>query len=137
MDIEAVKNIIDTSVGLERNLGMEFISTPEEDVCVGRMPVDDRNVQPFGYLSGGATLALAETLAGVGSVSLCPGVLCFGMNVHGNHVHGARRGDVVTARARIVHQGIQTHVWQVEIRNQDDLLISTVSVTNFIVRKPS
>lgn len=136
MNIDAIKEIVSQSNGFENNIGMEFISTPEQDSCMARMHVDKRNMQPFGFLSGGATLALAETLAGVGSTALCPGCICVGLNVSGNHVHTAHEGDTVTATARIIHQGHQTHVWQVEVRNEEtDTLISSISVTNFILRK--
>lgn len=135
MNIEHVRNIIEGKQGFENHIGMEFFSTPEPDTCVGRLHVDERTVQPFGFLSGGATLALAETLAGVGSVSLCPDSICMGMNVSGNHLHAARFGETVTATARIIHRGGQTHVWHVDVRNEDDILISTVSVTNFILKK--
>ncbi len=99
------------------------------------MPVDERNTQPFGFLSGGAILALAETLAGVGSCALCPGQICVGMNVQANHVHSALQGDTVTATAHIIHRGATTHVWGVEVRNGKDELVSNISVTNYIVRR--
>lgn len=135
MNIEAIKTIIDSKPGFENHLGMEFLSTPEEDTCMARLHVDERTVQPFGFLSGGATLALAETLAGVGSCALCPKNICMGINVNGNHVHAAHFGETVTATARIIHKGYQTHVWQVEVRNEEGELVSNVSVTNFIVQK--
>jgi len=136
MNIESIKDIIDGKKGFENHIGMEFFSTPDPDSCSARMHVDERNIQPFGYLSGGATIALSETLAGVGSVSLCPGCICMGMNVHANHVHAAKEGETVVATARILHRGMQTHVWQVEVRNEEtDVLISSVSVTNFIVNR--
>ena len=81
-------------------LGMEFISTPEDDTCMARMKVDERNRQPFGYLSGGASLALAEK---------------------------------VTAFARLLHGGHKLHVWQVDIKDTQGQLISSVRVTNFIM----
>lgn len=134
MNIEESKKILDDKPGLATTIGMEFISTPEPDTCMAKMPVDDRNIQPFGYLSGGATLALAETLAGVGSCSLCPGTYPMGMTVNSNHMHAAKKGDTVTATARIIHQGKTTHVWQVEVRNEAGEMISNISVTNYIVR---
>lgn len=73
MNIDNLWNSIHQEDGLSRTLGMEFISTPEDDTLKARMAVDDRNKQPFGFLSGGASLALAENLAGVGSMALCPG----------------------------------------------------------------
>ena len=68
MDIEFIKEKIGRQPGLSNTLGMEFISTPEPDTCMAKMKVDERNRQPYGFLSGGASLALAENLAGVGIV---------------------------------------------------------------------
>ena len=61
MDIEFIKEKIGRQPGLSNTLGMEFLSTPEPDTCMARMKVDERNRQPFGFLSGGASLALAAT----------------------------------------------------------------------------
>lgn len=134
MNIESFRDIL-AKDGVSKQLGMEFLSTPEEEVCVARMPVDERNTQPFGFLSGGAILALAETLAGVASCALCPGQICVGMTVQANHVHSALHGDTVTATAHIIHRGATTHVWGVEVRNGKDDLVSNISVTNYIVRR--
>ena len=135
MDVERIKEIINASPNLSTALGMEFISTPEDDTCLARMKVDERNRQPFGFLSGGASLALAENVAGVGSSSLCPGCACVGIEVSGSHVKAVSEGDSVTAYARLQHRGKTLHVWQVDIRNTADELISTVRVTNYIIKR--
>ena len=70
MNVERIKELINEKPNLSTALGMEFISTPEDDTCMARMKVDERNRQPFGFLSGGASLALAENLAGVASSAL-------------------------------------------------------------------
>ena len=72
MNVDRINQIINDKPNLSTALGMEFISTPEDDTCMARMRVDERNRQPFGFLSGGASLALAENVAGVGSSALCP-----------------------------------------------------------------
>ena len=54
MNIEHIKEKINKLPNLSTALGMEFISTPEPDTCMARMKVDERNRQPFGFLSGGA-----------------------------------------------------------------------------------
>lgn len=133
MDIEREKNIIENEEGLSHTLGMEFISTPEPDTCMARMKVDGRNRQPFGFLSGGASLALAENLAGVGSMALCPDKIAVGINVSGNHVQAVHEGDTVTAYAKIQFKGHTLHEWQVDIKNSKGELISTVHVTNYIL----
>ncbi|MBE6248180.1 MAG: PaaI family thioesterase [Prevotella sp.] len=134
MNVERIKDIINAKPNLSTALGMEFLSTPEDDTCIARMKVDERNRQPFGFLSGGASLALAENVAGVGSSALCPGCACVGIEVSGSHVKAVSEGDTVTAYAHLLHKGSSLHVWQVDIKNTAGELISNVRVTNYIIK---
>ncbi len=136
MNIDKIKELLLKRDGLSNTLGMEFISTPDPDTCQARMKVDKRNRQIFGFLSGGASLALAENLAGVGSLALNPNNICVGINVSGSHVKAVLDGDTVTATARILHKGKTLHQWHVDIRNEAGDLISSVEVTNFVMNKP-
>lgn len=136
MNIDKIKEVLLKRDGLSNTLGMEFISTPDPDTCQARMKVDERNRQIFGFLSGGASLALAENLAGVGSLALCPNNICVGINVSGSHVKAVLDGDTVTATAHILHKGKTLHLWHVDIRNEAGDLISSVEVTNFVMNKP-
>ncbi len=133
MDVEKVRKLIERMPNLSTALGMDFISTPDDDICMATMKVDERNRQPFGFLSGGASLALAENLAGVGSTALCPGKICVGISVSGEHVKAVVEGDTVTALAHLVSKGRKLHVWDVNITNSAGELISTVHVTNYII----
>lgn len=133
MDVEKVKKLIERMPNLSTALGMDFISTPDDDICMATMKVDERNRQPFGFLSGGASLALAENLAGVSSTALCPGKICVGISVSGEHVKAVVEGDTVTALAHLVSKGRKLHVWDVNITNSAGELISTVHVTNYII----
>lgn len=135
MNVEKIKAIIDAKPNLSTALGMEFISTPEDDTCMARMRVDERNRQPFGFLSGGASLALAENVAGVGSCALCPECACVGIEVSGSHVKAVVEGDTVTAYARLLSCGQTLHVWNVDIRNTAGELISNVRVTNYVIKR--
>lgn len=135
MNVDRINQIIYEKPNLSTALGMEFISTPEDDTCMARMKVDERNRQPFGFLSGAASLALAENVAGVGSSSLCPGCACVGIEVSGSHVQAVGEGDTVTAYARLQHRGKTLHVWTVDIKNSAGELISSVRVTNYIIKQ--
>ena len=133
MNVDRINEIINAKPNLSTALGMEFISTAEDDTCLARMKVDERNRQPFGFLSGGASLALAENVAGVGSSALCPGCACVGIEVSGSHVKAVIEGDTVTAYARLISKGNTLHVWHVDIKDTADDLISSVRVTNYII----
>ena len=62
MDIE---DILKSGEGVARNLGIEFVELTPERV-VATMPVDGRHHQPFGYLHGGVSMVLAESVASTG-----------------------------------------------------------------------
>ena len=96
-----------------------------------------RNVcQPFGLLHGGASLALAESVAGQGSLILCsPDEAAAGVQVSGNHVSPAREGERVKAVGTLIHQGRSTHIWNVDIFTSAGGLVSTVRVVNTIIKR--
>src|SRR3954462_3706763 len=101
--------------GLAGALGIEIIELTADRV-VATMPVDQRTRQPFGILHGGASVALAETVASLGaSAAIDHGhELRVGMEINANHIRPKRDG-VVRATATPIHIGSKTHVWAIEI----------------------
>ena len=100
------------------------------------MPVDQRTCQPFGILHGGASLALAETMAGAGSLLLLDtDEMAVGVEVTGNHLASVPLGNEVHAVATLIHRGRSTHLWNVDIYRNDDQLAATVRVLNAIRTK--
>lgn len=62
------------------------------------MPVDERTVQPFRILHGGASVALAETLCSVGAWANIPeGKTAVGIEINANHHRSVAEGGKVTA----------------------------------------
>lgn len=117
------------------NLGIQYTYASDERV-EATMPVDYRTRQPFGILHGGATLALAETVAGLGSMIICePDEIVVGMQVSGNHISSAHEGDTVRAVATIVHKGRSSHVWNVDVFTSTNKLVSSVRVVNSVIKK--
>lgn len=117
------------------NLGIQYTYASENRV-EATMPVDERTRQPFGILHGGATLALAETVAGLGSMILVkPDEIVVGMQVSGSHISSAHEGDTVRAVGTIIHKGRSSHVWNVDVFTSTDKLVSTVRVINSILKK--
>src|SRR4051794_11075371 len=95
-------------------LGIE-ITHLEEGKVVATMPVDERTRQPFGLLHGGASVALAETVASVGAYELVDKEVeaVAGLEINANHVRPKTEG-VVTAVATVLHQGKSTQVWDIK-----------------------
>lgn len=119
---------------LIEHLGIRIVSYGEGWV-EATMPIDHRTARPGGLLHGGANLALAETVAGFGSMLTVDIQECDvrGIQVSGSHTGKADSG-LVTAHAEAIHLGKRTHVWNVDIRNEAGKLISTARVTNMIVK---
>lgn len=100
------------------------------------MPVDKHTSQPAGILHGGASLALAETIAGAGSFLMVDPEKydVLGIQVSGNHLSAISSGYVY-ATATIAHKGKTTHLWDVEVADAEGNTISLVRVTNLIKKK--
>lgn len=118
-------------------LGIEYTYVGDDRV-EATMSVNQNTRQPFGVLHGGATLALAETVAGLGSILFCgEHEMTVGQQVSGNHVTSAQEGDTVRAVATPVHLGRRSHVWNVDVFSGTNRLVSTIRVVNCVVPRRS
>lgn len=107
-----------------------------DDYLVGTMPVDGRTHQPFGILHGGASCVLAETLGSVaGNLAAAPGTACVGLDINANHVSKASSG-LVTGKAKAVHVGRTTQVWQIDLFREDGRLVCTSRLTLAVIPMP-
>ena len=118
-------------------LGIKFLPSDDE-YALADMPINSTTRQYFGILHGGASLTLAETVAGAGSVHLTEldeNALVCGTEVSGTHIAMSATDGKVFGKARLLHAGHSTHVWNVEIVGEDGTVISVERVTNRILRK--
>ncbi|MDF2607241.1 MAG: thioesterase superfamily protein [Bacillales bacterium] len=112
------------------------IEEVSEGYVLASMPVDDRTRQPFGFLHGGASVALAETAASVGAYNLIDkeNEIAFGLEINANHIKSKKSG-VVRALATVLHKGKSTMVWEIRIVDEDDDLICISRCTIAVVKK--
>ncbi|MDD2328964.1 MAG: PaaI family thioesterase [bacterium] len=104
--------------------------------CEAVMAVEKKVCQPFGILHGGATLALAETVAGQGSLMLCSEEeVPAGIQVSGNHLSPAKEGETVHAVGTVLQKGRTIHIWHIDVTAGDGRIISTVRVVNSILKR--
>lgn len=110
-------------------LNMEILDQQDGYIKMG-MPVSDKVKQPFGYLHGGATMALGETACSIGSTHLVDTQkeIPVGLEMNANHIRSVKEG-MVYATAQIVHQGRLTHVWDIRISDEKDQLITIMRGT--------
>jgi uncharacterized protein (TIGR00369 family) len=90
------------------------------DRVVATMPVDDRTRQPWGLLHGGASVALAESVASLGGGLHVDAdtAMVVGIEINANHIRAKREG-VVKATATPLHIGRTTQVWSIEIVDEE------------------
>ena len=119
---------------LAEHLGIEFVEIGD-DFLVAQMPVNAKTHQPLGLLHGGASVALAETLGSV-AATLCvdENKFCVGLEINANHLKGVRNG-FVKGTTRPIHIGKQTHVWEIRISNDLNVLICISRITMAVLEK--
>ena len=118
-------------------LDITFIEATE-DHLVATMPIGPNHRQPDGYLHGGISVVLAETVASMGSALHIDRErqMAFGLEINANHLRPKRDG-LVTATATPVHLGRNTHVWEVRIVDEQGKLICISRCTVAVVDRPS
>lgn len=106
-----------------------------DDYIVATMPVNSKTHQPMGLLHGGASAALIESVGSMGSTLLLDieKEVPVGIEINANHVGGMKSG-LVKAVGKIVHAGKRTHVWQVDLTdNETGALVCTGRLTVMVV----
>lgn len=119
---------------LMQALGIEILEVNEQQV-VATMPIMGANRQPFGLLHGGASAALAETVASVGTYNLInqDTQQAVGLEINANHIRGKRDGTVKAVGIPL-HKGRTTMVWDVKITDEDERLICVSRCTMAIIK---
>ena len=132
---EYVVDDIVTENTMVEHLGIK-VTELGEDYIIGTMPVDNRTKQPFGILHGGASVALAETLASYGGyLTVDPEKYhVVGVEINANHLKMAKEGNV-TGKCTPIKRGRSTQVWQTEITNDNGELVCISRITLMALEK--
>ena len=109
----------------------------EKDKVVATMPIGPNHRQQVGYLHGGVSVVLAESIASLGTVmNIDPSrQMAFGLEINANHLRPKRDGQL-TAVATPFHRGRTTHVWDIHITDEQDKLVCISRCTVAIVDRP-
>lgn len=117
-------------------LGIEFTSFKTDEIQA-TMPVDENTIQPFGLLHGGASVALAETLASVGAWLNVEDEqkTAVGLEINANHIRGVKKEGMVKGIVKPIRRGQKIHVWETKIFNEDEKLVCVSRCTLAIVNQ--
>jgi len=143
MSIWFHKNItIDDLAGISSNtmaefLGLTWVEIGERFLKMS-MPVKATTRQPYGFLHGGASCVLAETIGSIGSALVIDRekYYCVGLEINANHLRSVTDG-IVTAIASPLHLGKTTHVWDIKIYDEKEKLfcVSRLTVAILTIKK--
>ncbi len=126
VDLDALNQ--DNRNTLMEALGIR-VTAVEHDALYGTLPVDERTRQPFGFLHGGASVALAETLGSIAAnLAAEPGYVAMGLEINANHVKAVRSG-LVTGCARPLQIGRSVQVWDVRLETDQRELVCAARLT--------
>ena len=110
------------------HLGIEVYAVGENWI-EAKMPVDHRTIQPFGLLHGGISFALAETIGSLaGFLCVEEGQIVVCLYINANHLHSVKQGFVI-AKAIPISLSKNIHVWQIDIRDEQDKLCCVSRLT--------
>ena len=117
------------------NLGIKITDIGENFVS-GRMPVDERTMQPFGLLHGGASVALAETLGSVGAGMNIDRASqsVVGIEINANHLKAVKRGWVF-GKANAIRIGRKIQVWEIDIKDENENFVCKSRLTLAVIEK--
>ena len=120
---------------LMRTLEIDFVDVGE-DFLIARMPVTPKLHQPDGVLHGGATFALAESVGSAAAYlfNKTQNPMVRGIEMSGNHLKGISEGFVY-AKAKAIHNGRTTQIWEIKVTNEAGDLISSCKLTTLTLPK--
>ncbi len=134
--------LVETLIGdMEPNMatimGLEFNKLTKEE-CIATMPVHSATVQPFRVLHGGASVAMAETLASVGAWLHVPkDKTAVGLEINANHHRPVKEGGQVTGVAKPIQIGRTIQVWDIRIMDEKERLVCTSRCTIAVINRPN
>nr|WP_085520671.1 PaaI family thioesterase [Tuberibacillus sp. Marseille-P3662] len=114
-------------------LEMDYVELTQDRVVM-TMPVGPKTRQPFGILHGGASVALAETVASMATAINIDLRKCHpvGMEINANHIRSKSDGEVI-ATATPFHKGRTSMVWDIKITGENEKLICISRCTMAVV----
>lgn len=120
---------------LVRHIGIEYVAVGD-DFLTAAMPVDERTVQPYGILHGGASVVLAETLGSAAAMHCIDPERqsCVGLDINANHIRSVRQGRV-TGTASPAHLGKSTQVWEIRIADGESRLVCLSRITMAVLQR--
>ena len=122
---------------LGEHLGIVFTDIGP-DHLTAEMPVDERTIQPFRLLHGGASVVLAETLGSVAGFLVLDDSgdrIAVGVDINASHLRSVAIGGKVSGTVRPVRVGNTVQVWQIDIVDERRRAVCSSRLTCQVVKR--
>ena len=130
-DVDAIRTIL--APLLPGLMGVTLLEAGPERV-LATMQVRPDLCTTGGILHGGAVMAFADTLGGVGTfVNLPPGARTTTTDSSTKFLAAAPVGSTVTGECTPFHRGRTTMVWQTLVRGESGRLCAVVTQTQLVI----
>ncbi|MEO9210643.1 MAG: hotdog fold thioesterase [Ginsengibacter sp.] len=118
---------------MSEHLGLKWVAIGDDFLKLS-MPVNEKTTQPYGFVHGGASCVLAETVGSVASALVVDmdKFYCVGLEINANHLRSVSKGTV-TAICKPLHLGRSTHVWDIKIYDDSEKLYCVSRLTVAII----
>lgn len=116
-------------------MGIRFLKLKPNGLLAS-MVIKKNHLQPAGIMHGGISCVFAETV-GSSAANLCVDrerYYCVGLEINTNHIGQAKKG-LILAHTSPFHLGRSTQVWHIEIKDENDRLISINRLTMAVLAK--
>jgi 1,4-dihydroxy-2-naphthoyl-CoA hydrolase len=131
--MDALAKIKSEMLPLAELMGIEFTHASPDRVVAEMTVRHDLCTRPA-VLHGGAIMAFADTLGGVGTfLNLPEGAGTTTIESKTNFIAAAPVGTRVTAEATPLHRGRRTMVWQTRITTAEGRLVALVTQTQLVL----
>ncbi|HEY5555966.1 PaaI family thioesterase [Acetobacterium sp.] len=121
-------------MNLIEGLNIEYIYVYESEL-EAKMNLTQFHNQTFGFLHGGATIAFGETITGYSSLQkINKDQVAVGQTITANHMKPKKIEGYILAKGKLLHRGKTSHVWSVEMFDENNALISYMTITNAIIK---
>jgi 1,4-dihydroxy-2-naphthoyl-CoA hydrolase len=129
--VERVNNNREGSVW--NTLDIKLVSA-EKDKVVASLVIGPNHRQQAGFLHGGVSVLLAESVASLGTaINIDPQKQqAFGLEINANHIRPKRDGQL-TAVATVIHRGRTTYIWDIKINDETNKLVCISRCTVAVV----
>jgi uncharacterized protein (TIGR00369 family) len=135
--MDALERVTRQMLPFAELIGVEFVSAAPDRIVAELTVREDLCTRPA-VLHGGAVMAFADTLGGVGTMLNLPeGAGTTTIESKTNFIAAAPVGTRVTAEATPLHRGRRTMVWQTRITTAEGRLVALVTQTQLVLEPQS